>query len=382
MRYKTSPGLHCQFHVVNASVKYQHLVAEICDREETSRGLIRVTGERWKLFRTLPGRAVIVLQNLRKAPLIEIRRLPTRILRTFRALSGFATGFTPERDATPVTCNSAKTGPTNVHPNDFFDKIYVLNLDRRPDRWVRLEMSARKAGLQVTRFPAIDGAQLPYREQYNAYARRPLVRVPEDIRIRNTYEYYFGYQNDAARVAFIEERERRKAIGSPGAWGYLCTMIRVLEDAMHHGYERILVLDDDVLFHRDINLLFSLAVLDIPEDWLIFQLGALQYNWGSSWIEWHSPLLYHCRGCSLGSHAVGMHKDILLMVLKECYKFELPYDEGALHKPKTMYPHRCFNAFPNLMIQDVSESDISSRTYQRRARKKGNLLRWRWEDYL
>jgi GR25 family glycosyltransferase involved in LPS biosynthesis len=41
--------------------------------------------------------------------------------------------------------------------NDFFEKIYCINLDRRPDRWERASNHFEDVGIIVERFSAIDG---------------------------------------------------------------------------------------------------------------------------------------------------------------------------------------------------------------------------------
>jgi len=268
--------------------------------------------------------------------------------------------------------------------NTFFDKVYALNLDRRPDRWGRLTAHAERSGVGLHRFPAVDGRASPHAEAYAAYAARPLAEVPAPLRIGNSHAFYRDYPSHMARVAWLEQTHKRKAIASPGAWGYLLSMRALLEEALKEGHEQILVLDDDVLFHQDFCRLFEQIVAELPARWKILQLGTLQYHWEEpSWIQWHSDRLYCCQGSSVGSHAVGMHRDVLLMVLNECCRMDLPYDEGPLHKPKSLFPDQCFTCYPNLLIQDTTDSDISTTTSQFTvARRKDNVYRWKLDDYL
>jgi hypothetical protein len=280
----------------------------------------------------------------------------------------------------PIISGNKRINQNNI--NSFFDKIYVLNLDRRPDRWKRIKSDAERIGLDITRFPAIDGKKSPHLEQYYEYLKEDIVQVPDEYVLNYNFDLYRNYKSDISRVAYIEKRNGRKAIGSPGAWGYLLTMINILQDALKNGYQQILVLDDDVIFHRQTKDLFIEIMKQVPEDWLILQLGALQYNWDAKWIEWYSDNLYVCNGSSLGSHAVGIKKSIIPLILNDCLRFDLPYDEGPLHKPKALYPEKCLTFYPNLMIQDVSESDISEETGQKRAMsKKDNSYRWQLENY-
>ncbi|MDZ7833005.1 MAG: glycosyltransferase [Desulfobacterales bacterium] len=266
--------------------------------------------------------------------------------------------------------------------NAFFDNIYVLNLDRRPDRWERAKNSADKFGINLERFTAIDGSKPPHADEYQLYARQDYIKVPKALEISTNFELYRKYPCDMSRVAYLEKRNRSKAIGSPGAWGYLLTMIHILEDALKNEYEQILVLDDDVFFHKDLHSLFAKIIEQVPNDWLIIQLGALQYHWSEDWIKWYSENLYMCNGSSLGSHAVGMRKSVIPLVLNHCLRFDLPYDEGPLHKPKAIYPEKCLTCYPNLLIQDVSESDISDKTGQKKVMsEEKNVYKWKMYNY-
>jgi len=249
-------------------------------------------------------------------------------------------------------------------PNDIIDHIYVPNLDRRPDRLRDILDGAKSVGLDVSRFPAVDGSKEPYCSQYWHYSSEPLADFPIGYEVGSSYQVYRGDAPHAARVAFFEQKSRRKAIGSLGAWGYLHSMIHILKDALESEYETILILDDDARFHKQFSELFMRHYEQLPTNWKIWQLGALQYNWGPDWVSWSSDELYSCHGSSVGSHAVMMNRSIIPMVLDECRRLDLPYDEGPLHKPKALFPDLCLTSYPNLVIQDVTESDISSETEQ------------------
>ena len=276
--------------------------------------------------------------------------------------------------------------PVSTSAATFFDKIYVLNLDRRTDRWERISRDAAQLGLPLHRFSAVDGRTEPHSEDYAQYGRQPHPVVAKHLQLKSSFDFYRSYRSDAARIQYFEQSKKRKTIGSPGAWGYLKTMIGILEDALENDYERILVLDDDVLFHRSFHELFARMVPQMPDDWLIMQLGALQYRWGDEWIRWRSDDLYMCQGSSLASHAVGMHRDAIPMALDLSYRMDMPYDEGPLQKLKRTHADRCLTCYPNLIIQDVSESDIAldetQSSQKQAATGRQNVYRWEMEDYI
>ncbi len=267
--------------------------------------------------------------------------------------------------------------------NEFFDKVYVLNLDRRPDRLIAIEAQTTELGIQYERFAAIDGKAKPHVDEWLAYSQLPLVGTPEGVRkLTRSKDFYQNYDGPIARTAYSEEQSKKKAIRSPGAWAYLKSYIAMLEKALNEGHRSILILDDDALFHRDFKALFASAVRELPEDWKIFQLGALQYDWGEDWITKFSAHLYQCNGSSVGSHATGIHRSIIPALLHQASRFDMPLDVGALCYVKHAFAPQSFTVLPNLIIQDTSESDIaSSDVQQAEGQKRANVYRWVLEDY-
>lgn len=265
----------------------------------------------------------------------------------------------------------------------FFDKVIVLNLDRRQDRLAAIDAQMRRLGIPYERFPAVDGRTRPHIDEFNAYQRLPLTAHPEGVRkLTKSKDFYQNYDSHVARVAFMEEKLKAKAIRTPGAWGYLKSYIAILEQALAAGYESFLVLDDDALFHRDFDALFKAAARELPPDWAIFQLGALQYDWGEQWISKYSEHLYLCNGSSVGSHATGIRRSVVPALLHEAQRFDMPLDVGALCRVKRAFAERSFTVLPNLIIQDTSESDIaSSDVQQAEGQKRTNVYRWKLEDY-
>jgi GR25 family glycosyltransferase involved in LPS biosynthesis len=79
----------------------------------------------------------------------------------------------------------------------------------------------------------------------------------------------------------------------------------IVESAVEHRYRRILVLEDDVLFHQDFIGEFQ-KVRRLPSDWKLLYLGASQHKWrtvrrrspmvGSAAGWWHVATAQRCRG--------------------------------------------------------------------------------------
>jgi GR25 family glycosyltransferase involved in LPS biosynthesis len=267
--------------------------------------------------------------------------------------------------------------------HDVFEQVVVLNLDRRADRMAAVAAQLHRLNVPFQRFSAVDGRDADVASEWRAYAAGDLVQCAPGTRPVRTYrEFYLDYECERARVAFVESKERRKAIASAGAWGLLKSMTAIVEEALANGWESILILEDDVQFHRDTPALFDRFVRQVPGDWQVLQLGAMQLHWESDWIQWYSQNLYRCNGSSIGAHAVGLRRATLPLLLERCRACELPFDIGPLHIVKRRYAEACLTMFPNLAIQDATDSEIGlSRLFFSEARKLNNVYRWALPDY-
>ena len=104
--------------------------------------------------------------------------------------------------------------------NDFFDKVVVINLDRRTDRMEKLVPQLEKLGIEYERFSAIDAKEI-------------------DVK-----PYVAGTMSHVAVW--------KKYLG-----------------------QKVLILEDDALFCENFNEKFAEVMQTLPEDWRIFYLGVL-----------------------------------------------------------------------------------------------------------
>lgn len=273
---------------------------------------------------------------------------------------------------------SAPRSSVEASINSVFERVLVLNLDRRPDRWAAVSASLDRAGIAVQRFSAVDGTRPEIAAEYERYLTQPQIAVSSEVPpVRYVRDLYFEAASQMARIAHLESKGG-KAIGSRGAWGYLRSYEMLLEQALADGLESLLVFDDDVLLHKDIKRLFAQAMAELPDDWLILQLGTLQYNWSEPWAQWHSRHLYRTNGSAVGSHAVGMRFDILPFLLDHTKRMDMPYDIGALSAATRAFPERCFVIYPNLVIQSLKDSDIRTSELRRSNTQDEAAVRYKW----
>jgi glycosyl transferase family 25 len=117
-----------------------------------------------------------------------------------------------------------------MHPLEYFDKVFVINLPSRADRRREMDQQLRSIGL------AIDA---PLIEVF------PAIRPPD-----------------------------KGSFDSAGARGAFSSHLGVLRNAVRAGYRRILILEDDVNFTQNFNAQLDRALRSIDsQGWQLFYGG-------------------------------------------------------------------------------------------------------------
>ena len=115
--------------------------------------------------------------------------------------------------------------------NEWFPHKVCINLDRRPDRWSRMQDKFAQAGIDsVRRFPAVDGNE---------------VSIPK------------GW------------------LHSRGAFGCLQSHLLAVREARQANLSHLLIFEDDVVFDNQLHEKFGNYVKQVPADWDMLFLGAL-----------------------------------------------------------------------------------------------------------
>ena len=111
-------------------------------------------------------------------------------------------------------------------PNEYFDEIYCINLDRRPDRFHSAWSQFNKFGMYVKRFPAIDKHNL---------------------------------ENNGKIMT--------------GELGCLLSHMNVVKKCRDNKSEKVLIFEDDVMLRNDFWNVFERNIAKIPEWDMIFLGG-------------------------------------------------------------------------------------------------------------
>ena len=213
--------------------------------------------------------------------------------------------------------------------NSYFDQIYCINLDRRLDRWVVVKNKFKKLGLDIKRISGVDGNLL----------------------------------SDDILKKYINRNKCEV--------GCMLTHYNIIEDAKKNNYKRILVFEDDILFIEDFHNKFNEKIKNISKDWVLLYLGATQH---SIINEYYKD--YYIPHVTDGTFAVAFDSSIYDEILLD-KDIDFPID-GKLHRLQKKYNNKCFVLFPNLIIADVSDSDIRKSRNNDEFRKK---MKWNLENY-
>lgn len=182
--------------------------------------------------------------------------------------------------------------------NDYFDAVYVINLDRRTDRMERLDLQLKKLGIEYEKVSAVDAKA-------------------EGIQPQTA--------GKLSHQSVISQLNTSKA----------------------------LILEDDALFVDDFQQRFDEVMPDLPNDWDVFYLGVLlQPNIGKLVQvnkHWHRQVM------SVGMHAYCVNPDKTDYFAQELNKYDGWVDVCfRLLASKT----KAYVAQPNLVTQFPSFSDL------------------------
>ncbi len=270
---------------------------------------------------------------------------------------------------TRSTESSGSRVPSVLREDLGIEQVYVVNLDRRPDRLARVLREMNAHGLGVTRVPAVD-ARCSARAQrlLEQFRSRPVgFRLPSSAHVPD--EAMKWYRTDLPA----------------GVFGYLLSQAAVLADARRNGHRRILVFDDDVFFTSDAAAQLQSAATHLPADWKILLLGASEYAQRSS-VEFAGAQvpgcteLYHpLAGKTCGSFAVAYDQAIYDELSQAIEEAEGPYDNVALGSLYLKHHKRCFVIDPAACAPDVSESDI--RDNARAQQDHSQRMHWEFTRY-
>jgi GR25 family glycosyltransferase involved in LPS biosynthesis len=206
--------------------------------------------------------------------------------------------------------------------NNFFDKIFCLNLESRQDRWEKSCQEFLKHNIHAERIYGIDGRKC------------------------NTTNLKI----------------------SKGAFGCLLSQFFVLKYAQHLGLKNFLFLEDDIEFDEDAINIFNTIKNQIPPDWDMLYLGGNHYI-GQN-LKKINKHIYQCES-TLSAHAVGFNSKVFEKILYQITNTNYAVDEhyASLHKDIKAYviiPHIAWQkaGYSNIEEEYIDYAFLKNHTYE------------------
>ena len=212
--------------------------------------------------------------------------------------------------------------------NQYFDEVVVLTLPRRTRQLTRTRKQMDQLNVTHTEFVGLDKLSAVAQSIWASYIRD---RVVQDL----------GYDTISELCVGL---------------GWLA----ILDHIVNSGNERTLVLEDDVVFHREFPTEFDRRTRIIQEDWLLFFLGSSQHMWhdeGAIFPETDAPEYYNVRD-TWGAFAVGVSREAAIRMLEKHRKLDCRIDICTTQVITKKHSDRCFAAYPHIAVPDVRFSDL------------------------
>jgi GR25 family glycosyltransferase involved in LPS biosynthesis len=220
--------------------------------------------------------------------------------------------------------NIEQNNQTENKINTYFDRIFIINLIRRPDRKEQMINKLTKANITNYEFvEAIDGNQEPYLSLYNA-------------KIKSSQ--------------FIE---------SAGAFGILFSALKVLIYSKMRKYKKILILEDDAIFHKDFSITFNNRIKNIPR-WKLLYFGTSMHNWRFKERCLFNQSNYYLKseGTIPGAFAIGIDESIFQELIYYIRTSMKPWDLEPLRNINLKYHNEVIIFYPYLIIAQTNDSNI------------------------
>ena len=190
-----------------------------------------------------------------------------------------------------------------------FTKIVCINLDRRPDRWQRIQNELVRHGIgPVQRFAAIDGERLAKPAGWNH---------------------------------------------SAGAYGCLLSHVEVIKEARASGAASVLIFEDDAVLAPDFESRFGGYVKEVPDDWDMLYFGALHKDEPSR-ISDHVVRITKANS----TYAYAVRSTVFDEFIALNSRAEHVLDMNSYQLQERF---RCYCFMPNLAWVEAEYSDVQNR---------------------
>lgn len=212
--------------------------------------------------------------------------------------------------------------------DQYFDKVYLLNLHKRPERMELADKRMHFCDIQYERFGATDGSVM--KKLWECYSKE------------NAY------------------------FSNPGYLGCAVSHLSIYRDAVSKGYHRILIVEDDNRIKRDANDLFARAIKNVPIEWdNLLYLGFIPLT--DDCERWdYSVFGFHAENVALAKNFWGLFgygiSNTLMKEVLEVYEGSFPMELDRFFVTHVQPRGKSYGIVPQLFAADDGVSDNSGRT--------------------
>ena len=204
--------------------------------------------------------------------------------------------------------------------NTFFDKIFIINLEHRKDRWTNIKNNLEK--FKITNY-----------ERFNAI-RPEFKNIPSS-----------SYRN------MNKLSIKKRPTGYPtGCIGCLRSHVEILKLAKKRNYQKIIILEDDAFFKANLDI-FENAIKQLDSKFDIFQLAG--NHRAIKKISDNIALV----NISLATLGYGIQNHIFDYIIENAEKSGLEIDKFYIKFVYTKKKSYCIQ--PHIISNITSFSDIN-----------------------
>ena len=143
------------------------------------------------------------------------------------------------------------------------DHIYVINLDRKPDRLIHMKEQLKD--LSYSRFSAFDGAQVELINKQTGEVIKGSELTDYNKHIQGEFDIICSkeWAGDFKPLKLDMNRFSKRFMGELGC---LCSHKRVWQDITQKGYKNALIFEDDIFLNSYFKQYLSLVLKFVPKD--------------------------------------------------------------------------------------------------------------------
>ena len=218
--------------------------------------------------------------------------------------------------------------------NYYFDKIYIINLERRKDRYKKTNDLLNKFNIKAEFIKAYDG-------------------------IKNENEYLMDVKNNIINI---------------GGYGRIQSLLMIIQDMRKNKYKNILILEDDIYILKNfVNEMEKIMknIIIKNKEWDMLFLG-VNYNYKNI-----KQKIFKIVDKVTGGYAVGISYSIIDDYEYILRQFNTYIDTEPYKILK--YKYRLYGIYPNLIILEIKNRDIEIRSGDSKLKILNN---WDYSNYI